>query len=118
MSLLHTQTENIMGALLYYGRAVDNKLLPALSAIGTQQATATENTKKAAAQLLDYVATYPADNIVFRTSRMQLCAHSDAGIANESLSRSCAGAHIFLADDNSLPRWNGLVVCIAAIIKT
>ena len=54
----------IVGALLYYGRAADNKLLTALSAIGSQQAAATENTKKALNMLLDYCATYPSDGIV------------------------------------------------------
>ena len=112
-----TRVQRIVGALLYYGRAVDNKLLPALSAIGAQQAAATENTNKAVAQLLDYVATYPADGIVYRASGMKLCAHSDAAYANESKSRSRAGAHIFLAEDETRPRWNGAVVCIASIMK-
>ena len=48
---------------------------------------------------------------------MQLSAHSDAGFANESRSRSRAGAHIFLSEDDACPRWNGAVVCIAAIMK-
>ena len=37
----------IMGALLYVGREVNNKLLVALSAIGAQQAAATEETTAA-----------------------------------------------------------------------
>jgi hypothetical protein len=39
--------QGIVGALLYYARAVDNKLLVALNAIGTQQAAATEVTASA-----------------------------------------------------------------------
>ena len=38
--ILHTQ--GIVGLLLYYGRAVDSKLLVALSAIGSQQVSATK----------------------------------------------------------------------------
>ena len=38
-------------------RAVNNKLLVALSKIGTQQAAATSDTAAAIGQLLDYVAT-------------------------------------------------------------
>ena len=53
-----------MGALLYVGRAVNNKLLVALSAIVSQQAAATEDTAAAIEQLLDYVATYPNDGIL------------------------------------------------------
>ena len=41
-----------MGVLLYYGRAADNKLLTALSTIGSQQSKATENTKIAVRLLL------------------------------------------------------------------
>ena len=48
-----------MGALLYVERAVNNKLLVALSAIGAQQAAATEDTAEAIEQLIYYVATYP-----------------------------------------------------------
>ena len=44
----------IVGAGLFYGLAVDNKLLVALNTIGTQQATATDTTNKAVTQLLDY----------------------------------------------------------------
>ena len=50
--------QGIVGALLYYGRAVDNKLIVSLSSIGSQQATTTEITKKAiksATSLLCYI---------------------------------------------------------------
>ena len=43
----------IVGAVLFYGRAVDNKLLVTLNFIGTQQAAATEATNEAANQMLD-----------------------------------------------------------------
>ncbi len=41
--------------------------------------------------LLDYMATYPNDGIVYRASDMVLCAHADAGYLNETKSRSRAG---------------------------
>ena len=107
----------VVGALLYYGRAVDNKILTALSAIGSQQSKATENTKKAINMLLDYCATYPNDGIKYRSSDMVLCGHSDAGFNNERGSRSRAGAHIFLSEDDNFPRWNGPVLTIAQIMK-
>ena len=55
----------IVGALLYVGIAVNNKLLVALSAIGSQQAAVTEETAYAIEKLLDYVATYPDNGILF-----------------------------------------------------
>lgn len=111
------RVQGIVGSLLYYARAVDNKLLVALSAIGSQQAKATQNTLKAVNQLLDYVATYPNDGIVYKASSMVLAAHSDASFLTESQSRSRAGAHIFLSNDDPIPRNNGPVLTLATIIK-
>jgi hypothetical protein len=67
--------------------------------------------------LLDYVATYPKDGIVYQASDMILCAHANAGFLNESQSCSCAGAHIFLSENDPFPRFNGAVLSIVQIIK-
>jgi hypothetical protein len=107
----------IVGSLLYYARAVDNKLLVALSAIAARQAKATITTEQAAHLLLDYVATYPNDGIVYCASDMILCAHSDVGFLNELQSWSQAGAHIFLSEDVPYPCFNSAVLPIAQIIK-
>ena len=95
-----------MGALLYIGRSVNNKLLVSLSAIGDQQATATEETKDAIEQLLDYVETYPDDGILFRKSDMILVAHADAGFRTESKSRRRAGTHILLSENEPKTKLN------------
>ena len=79
------------------GREVNNKLIVALSAIGAQQAAETEDTAASVEKLLDYVATYPNDGILFRKSDMILAVHADAGFLNESRARSRVGAHIFLS---------------------
>ena len=106
-----------MGSLLFYARAVDNKLLVAINAIGAQQASATEATNEAVATLLDYVSTYPDDGLLFRSSDMVIAAHADAGFHNETKGRSRAGAHIFLAEDDPFPKWNGAILTVAQIIK-
>ena len=59
------RVQGIVGALFYYTRAVDTKLLVSLIKIGSQQAVVTENTSKAISQLLDYVATYPNNGITY-----------------------------------------------------
>jgi hypothetical protein len=110
--------QEIAGLPLYYARAVDNKLLVALSAIPARhQAYATIATEQAVHLLLDYVATYPADGIVYRSSDMILCAHIDAGFLNETNSRSQAGAWIFLSENDPFPRFNDAVLFIALNIK-
>jgi hypothetical protein len=57
--------QEIVAALLYYARAVDNKLLVAISAISTCQSNATIATEQAVNLLLNYVATYPNDGIAY-----------------------------------------------------
>ncbi len=109
--------QEIVGSLLYYAHAVDNKLFVALSAIVAHQAQATIVTEQAVNLLLDYVATYPNDGIVYRASNMILCAHSDAGFLNESRARSCTGAHIYLSENEPFLRFNGAVLSITQIIK-
>ena len=110
--------QGIMGYLLYVGRAVNNKLVVALSAIGAQQAAASEETTAAIEQLLDCVATYPDDGILFRKSDMILAAHTGVGFLNKSRARSRAGTHIFLSENEPKPKRNGPVLTIAKIIKT
>ena len=83
---------------------MNNKLLVALSAIGSQQASATEDTNKEIHQLLDYCATYPDDGILYRSSDMILAGHSDAGFNNETRARSRAGGQCFLSENESIPR--------------
>ena len=111
------RVQGIVGALLYYARGVDNKSLISLTAIGSQQASATQRTNKASDQILDYCATYPAYGILYRSSNMVLCAHSDTGFHNESKGRSRSRAHIFLSENDAMPRWNGPVLTLAKIIK-
>ena len=111
------RVQYIVGALLFYGRAVDNKLLLALSELGQQQASTIEATNDAITQLLDYVATYPSDGISYRASGMVLAAHSDTAYLNVTTACSRAGAHIMLSDDVPAPSYNGPVLTIAHIIK-
>jgi hypothetical protein len=109
--------QEIIGLLLYYARAVDNKLLVALSAIAARQSYATVATEQAVHLLFDYVAIYPSDGIIYQSSDMILCAQADAGFLNETNSRSWAGAHIYLSKNDPFPRFNGAVLSIAQIIK-
>ena len=64
--------------MLYYRRAVDPTMLPALNEIATSQANPTEKTKQQCKMLLDYAATYPSAKIRYYASDMILHADSDA----------------------------------------
>ena len=74
--------QDIVLALLFYGQAVDKKVLVALNTIGTQQAVSTESTNEAIDHLLDYLATYPNNGILYRAKKMVLAVNSYAGFHN------------------------------------
>jgi hypothetical protein len=59
------KVQQVVGDLLFYARAVDNTLLPGLSAIASEQAQATELTLQRCQQLLDYCATNPDAKVRF-----------------------------------------------------
>jgi hypothetical protein len=82
---------------------MDNKLLVALTAITAHQAKATVATEQAVNLLLDYVANYPNEGIVYCASNIILCAHADAGFLNKTNSHSRAGAHIYLLENDPFP---------------
>jgi hypothetical protein len=109
--------QEIEGSLLCFAQAVNNKLLIVLSTIAARQAKATIATEQVVNLLLDYVATYPSDGIVYCASNMILCAHADAGFLNKTKSCSRAGAHIYLSENDPFPQFNGAILSIAQIIK-
>jgi hypothetical protein len=70
--------QDIFGALLYYRRAVDPTILPAISAVMSRQAQGTEALADACHQLLDYIFTHPNAGIHYLASNMILAVHTDA----------------------------------------
>ena len=96
---------------------MNKKFLVALNSISTQQDTANESTNEAINHLLYYLATYPNDGIVYRASSMVLAAHVIAVFRNESKGRSRVVAHVFIAEDEPAPRWNGPILTLAQVIK-
>ncbi len=109
--------QEIVGSLLYYAQAGNNKLLVMLSAIAAHQAIATIATEQAVNLLFNYVTTYPNDGIVYRASNMILCANADAGFLNKTDSCSRAGAHIYLSEKDPFLQFNGAILSFAQIIK-
>ena len=81
-----TYIQAVTVTLLYNARAVDPTILPALSAIATEQAKPTQTTMKNVRQLLDYCSTQEEAIITYNASKMILAVHSDAGYAKEKKS--------------------------------
>jgi hypothetical protein len=108
----------VMGTLLYYGRAVDSTILPALSAIATKQAKPTAKTMAMVKKLLDYCTSQEEAIMTFKASDMVLQVHSNAGYANEKMSRGQAGGHFTLLNKDTSPPNNGTILTTATIIKS
>ena len=95
--------QKIVGTFLYYGIAVDNTILFALSTISFEQSSATSNTAKKITQLLNYLATNPDATIRYKRSDMVLWVHSDASYLSLPKARSRAGGMYFLSDKHPSP---------------
>ena len=60
----------------------------------------------------------PADSITYRARNMVLAAHLDASFLSKPKSRSHAGGHIVLSEDDPIPRTNGPLLSIAQVMRS
>jgi hypothetical protein len=109
--------QQVAGTLLYYARAVDSTILPALSSIATEQAAPTAKTMTNVKQLFDYVSTQEEAIITYKASDMILSIHSDAGYCNKKKARSQAGGHFYLSNNDPTPLNNRAILTVATIMK-
>ena len=66
-----------MGTFLYYSRAVDDTMLPALNNIDTIKTKLTEHTQQKAQHFMDYAATYPSAYLRYYASDVVLIIDID-----------------------------------------
>jgi hypothetical protein len=113
-------TQQVVGSLLYYARAVNLTIFMALSKIATQESAPTENTKKRVDQFLDYMWTHPDATIQYRASDMILNVHSDASYLSAPRACSRAGGYFFLGSipiDGDPIKLNGAINITPTILK-
>jgi hypothetical protein len=87
----------VLGTLLYYARAIDSTLLPALSDLSTEQANGTRKTLFKFNQLLDYCHTNPEATVHFLASGMQVTIESNASYLSVSKAKSRAAGYFYLS---------------------
>ena len=90
--------QQIIGTFLFYSRAVDPTLLTALSKLSSAQATATDATKCACQQFLDYCTSHPDGSICYHASDMIFKLHSNSSYLNAVGARSRQGGHLYLGN--------------------
>ena len=111
--------QGVVGSLLYYSRATDSAILCALNELSSQQAKPTENTKKAAHRLLDYVATHPNAIIRYHASDMILYIDSDAAYLVMPGAKSRISGYFQLGNKNGFTSFpNGVNGAILVECKT
>ena len=112
--------QEVIGIFLFYARAVDLTMLPALGSLAAQQSAPTKKTFQALTQFLNYAASHPDAVIRFRASDMLLTVESDCSYLSEPKARSrWAGFH-FLGERNTttlVSRPNGPVHVPCQILK-
>jgi hypothetical protein len=110
--------QQIVGTLLFYGRAVDSTLLMTLSSLASRQTKATEQDASDTDHLLNYCATHPNATLRYHASDMILKVHSDASYLSESNARSRTGGHFYLGNLPDKPEvHNGAILNPAGILK-
>ena len=104
--------QSVTGSHLYYGRAIDYTILPALNEIASEQANPTQQTKQKAQRLMDYVHTHPNSYIRYKASDMILHIDSDAAYLVAPKARSRVAGYFHLSDNpsqGSTPMLNGAI---------
>ena len=111
--------QQVIGALLYYARAIDCTMLVTLSKLSHMQSKPTQLTLRLIHHLLDYCATNPDATIRYTPSDMILKIQSDSSYLSEPKARSRCGGHFYLG---SLPPRNytpnGAILNATNIIQT
>jgi hypothetical protein len=80
--------QQLTGALLYYARAVYQKLIMPINVLASEQSNATEVTADKVIKLLNYCNTHPETKNRYHASDMILHIHSDASYLSEKNSQT------------------------------
>lgn len=93
----------VVGSLLYYARAIDASLLPALNEIAASQANPTELTEKKINHLLAFAKTHRNTSLRFHASDMVLHIDSDAAYLVMPNARSRFAGYYHLSANPTTP---------------
>jgi hypothetical protein len=87
-----TYVQEVEGTLLYYARAVDNTILPA---IDTEQANPMEKMRATIKLLLDFCATQDKAVLTYKASKTILAVHSECRILQQKEIKEPSGGTFF-----------------------
>ncbi len=107
----------VIGVLLYYGRAANSTILVGLSSLAAAQAKPTKQTLSLVKWLPDYTATNPDAILTYKKSNMILVVHSNASYLSRPSARSHVGGCFFCSADVDDPPNNGAILNTSKILK-
>ena len=112
----HHRLQCLAGVLLYYCLAIDSTGLPAVTAIESALAHATQLTQRAADRLLAYFRNYPDNILVLKACNMRLHLQSDSSFGTRSHGRSVAGGIAYLGNEDPT-EINGPILVHSSVIQ-
>ena len=119
LSLAETTTlQEIVGSLLYYARAIDVTILPAVTHLSSLQANPTQDVLQSSQRLLAYCSRYPNNALRYHACDMTLHIQSDASYLSRPQARSVAGAIFYLGNAHQPTHINGCVHALSSIIPS
>jgi hypothetical protein len=108
--------QEVCGKFLYTSRAIDGTMHHTLNELCIAATKGTQETQDALEYFLNYCATHPEAEIIYRASDMILTVDSDAAYQVAPKSRSRASGYHYLGDMDGL-LFNGAVFILAKVIK-
>lgn len=108
--------QEVVGVFLFYARAIDSTMLPAVTALSSEQTKPTAKVMASALRLLDYAAAYPDNALVFHACDMILFNQSDATFLSLSGARSKAGGIFYCGNRDQFDVVNGAIHALSIII--
>ena len=112
-----TRLQAIIGSLLFYARAIDCTLLPAVTAIASTIANPTTQAMAAAERTCNYAATYPNNKLVYKACDMVLYIHSDASYFSRPGGRSVIGGLFYCGNRDDTHTINGPIMAISSLLS-
>ena len=111
-----TRVQGIVGCILYYARAIDSTMYPAVTHIASLMANPTQHVEDMADRLLAYAYLYPNNKLVFTKCDMILHIQSDASYLSRPCGRSVGGGIQYLGNLNEPTQINGPCHVISKVI--
>jgi len=110
------EMQEFVGCILFYARAIDSTMLPAVNHISSVQSDLTAHVQLMGQRLLAYGAAYPDNTLVYHASDMRLRILSDCSYLSRPKAGSVVGGVGFLGSATDSTVINGPLFTISSLL--